>query len=369
MITKDMWFGRFEDNELTARYFEICSLTYEGKGEKHHILPRSMWPEYEFCDWNLVNLSVEDHYKVHEILPQVCLQDFDRQNMLFAWNMLNGKVKGLYGSESVERLRQMRIESLRGEGNPMFGTKGALSPNYGKKLDDETKLRNADASRKYSFERYTKDGVLVKTYDRISDVIADGFDKSLVFRATNGSTKSHRGFLWKRIPKLVRPQPKLESVEEKAKRHKLNISEGQTKYSYLQYDLSGKFLKMFLRSRDLVSEGYNNGSVDKCCTGLAKTHRGFQWRRVTKQNSIAVYPNIVPAKKQNKAYVSLMKKVCCIELDMVFCSLKEAARWLQPTNSKFVHGSVIGAAASGKNQSQAYGYHWKFLDTPPQPEV
>lgn len=282
MITKDMWFGRFEDNELTARYFEICSLVYEGKGEKHHILPRSMWPEYEFCDWNLVNLSVEDHYKVHEILPQVCLQDFDRQNMLFAWNMLNGKVKGLYGSESVERLRQMRIESLRGEGNPMFGTKGALSPNYGKKLDDETKLRNADASRKYSFERYTKDGVLVKTYDRISDVIADGFDKSLVFRATNGSTKSHRGFLWKRIPKLVHPQPKIVSIEEKLKQHKFNRSECQSKWSYVQMTKDGMFLQVFARLRDVVLAGFNRSHVDSCCRDRSKSHKGFKWRKIPK---------------------------------------------------------------------------------------
>lgn len=282
MITKEMWLGRFEDNELTANYFEICSVVHEGKGERHHILPRSMWPEYEFCDWNVVNLSVENHYKSHEILPQVCLDDFDRQNMLFAWNMLNGKVKGIYGSESVEVLRQMRIESLRGEGNPMFGTKGSLSPNFGKKRDEETKLRNADAARQYSFECYTKDGLLVKTYSRILDVLEDGFVKNLVFRAANGSTKSHKGFIWKRIPKLVRPSPKIVSIEEKLKRHKFNRSECQSKWSYVQMTKEGAFLQVFARLRDVVLAGFNRSHVDSCCQGRSKSHKGFRWRKIPK---------------------------------------------------------------------------------------
>lgn len=282
MITKEMWLGRFEDNELTAKYFEICSVVHEGKGERHHILPRSMWPEYEFCSWNLVNLSVEDHYKAHEVLPQICIVDFDRQNMLFGWNMLSGKTKGAYASEVAKELRKMRQDSLRGEGNPMFGTKGSLSPNFGKKIDAETKLRNSDASRKYSFERYTIDGELIKTYNRISDVIADGFNKNLVFRATNGSTKSHGGFIWKRIPKTVQPSPKIVSVEEKLKRHKFNRSECQSKWSYVQMTKEGAFLQVFARLLDVVLAGFNRSHVDSCCQGRSKSHKGFRWRKIPK---------------------------------------------------------------------------------------
>lgn len=32
----------------------------------HHIFPREQYPEYEWCDWNLISLSNEAHNKMHE---------------------------------------------------------------------------------------------------------------------------------------------------------------------------------------------------------------------------------------------------------------------------------------------------------------
>ena len=38
---------------------------FEEYSEKHHILPRSTFPEFENAEWNIVNLKYEDHRLVH----------------------------------------------------------------------------------------------------------------------------------------------------------------------------------------------------------------------------------------------------------------------------------------------------------------
>lgn len=38
--------------------------------ERHHILPKSMFPEYIKCKWNIVNLSYDNHVLAHEYLAR-----------------------------------------------------------------------------------------------------------------------------------------------------------------------------------------------------------------------------------------------------------------------------------------------------------
>ena len=32
----------------------------------HHIFPREDYPEYAYCDWNLISLSAEQHNRLHD---------------------------------------------------------------------------------------------------------------------------------------------------------------------------------------------------------------------------------------------------------------------------------------------------------------
>lgn len=32
----------------------------------HHLLPADIFPEYKFCEWNLISLSNEAHNKMHD---------------------------------------------------------------------------------------------------------------------------------------------------------------------------------------------------------------------------------------------------------------------------------------------------------------
>ena len=32
----------------------------------HHILPVEFFPEYAFCNWNLISVSIDEHNKLHD---------------------------------------------------------------------------------------------------------------------------------------------------------------------------------------------------------------------------------------------------------------------------------------------------------------
>lgn len=165
MISYDLIKDVFDlDNPLTLEYFELCSVAYEGKGEKHHILPQSICPEYSKDSWNIVNLSYQNHYRVHEILPQVCLRIGDYKKMLFAWRLLsNTRDEILLDSVTYSRLKEglrtansssnsalwgvklskercLKIsEGQKGENHWMFGKGKDAHPFYGRCHSEESK--------------------------------------------------------------------------------------------------------------------------------------------------------------------------------------------------------------------------------------
>lgn len=74
----------------TDQYLEIV-LNAEATGEKHHILPKSIWPEFEHLKWNIVVLSRLNHLKAHELLPMM-LEGMARRKMAFAWKMMSNRL-------------------------------------------------------------------------------------------------------------------------------------------------------------------------------------------------------------------------------------------------------------------------------------
>lgn len=157
----------FKINEQTSEYLSIVKSPHSGKGEKHHILPVSIWPEYETCEWNLVNLSYKNHYRVHCLLPDM-LEGEARASMLYAWNMMSGRHADCVDpAESYERFRielneiireantgrkwtdeqvETKRKAMMGEANHQYGKTGEQSvwcgkvgPNKGRDWSEETR--------------------------------------------------------------------------------------------------------------------------------------------------------------------------------------------------------------------------------------
>ncbi len=112
----------FIDCKETNEYMNIVSKNYLGKGEEHHILPESIYPEYSKCAWNIVNLKYEDHYRVHELLPFM-LSGKNKGSMLYAWNLMCGRTNGEFVDSSkyaeLRKLHSIRVSEQMRQYQPM----------------------------------------------------------------------------------------------------------------------------------------------------------------------------------------------------------------------------------------------------------
>lgn len=141
----------------TDEYLEIVSKPFCGKGEVHHILPESIYPELVDVSWNLVNLSYQDHYRVHELLPYMLVGQ-GKYKMLCAWNQMCGRTRGEFVDkeryaflkeefsknnpskrDDVKQLKKQKITKNWSDPDYRKAHSGENHPMYGKKMSEEHK--------------------------------------------------------------------------------------------------------------------------------------------------------------------------------------------------------------------------------------
>ncbi|CCI88737.1 MobE mobile endonuclease [Yersinia phage phiR1-RT] len=146
------WLGDLYDD-----YIEIVSRPPKTTNtEKHHILPRTIFPEYENSPGNIVVLDVLDHLLAHEILAKTK----DPKMILAFWFMFSYSERRysemtidikeeLLAKYTKARTEMKKVKSdwgktLVGEKNPFFGKhhgdyakRRASETHKGKKLTDE----------------------------------------------------------------------------------------------------------------------------------------------------------------------------------------------------------------------------------------
>jgi hypothetical protein len=277
MITKEMWEGVLEDSTETSEYFLLCSKNYSGVGEKHHILPKSIWPEYEFCDWNISRLSYRDHYKAHEILTKICLRRREREKMIKSWWIITNRFKCEFiDAEKYSELRELARKSISesmkgnlnnlgnrrsdetkrklseskvGEKNPMFGKTGDRHHLYGSKISEELKAKLADVARG-------------NTYRRGSTHTEEAR------RKISEAGKGNKRWLGKK------------HTEDSIKL----IRDRKSKYKYLQYSTVGDLIKVFEYPSSFEGSPFTyNGVRQAARTDKPARHMGFIWKREIRQ--------------------------------------------------------------------------------------
>lgn len=134
------------------------SKPYDGKGEKHHILPKSIYPQFIKSKWNIVNLRLQDHYIAHYLLTK-CTKDEYLKSSLQAWVVMTAK--GRYEKIATpDEYAEYKIElskRLSGEGNPMYGK--THSEEVRKKLSEVNLGREwTDEMRKNASKRMSGEG-------------------------------------------------------------------------------------------------------------------------------------------------------------------------------------------------------------------
>jgi hypothetical protein len=98
----------FLSNKYTKWYMNIVSSEcITGYTEKHHILPKCLFPEYKNCSWNIIKLSGRKHFIVHMLLPKM----FNRNTASYG-KMLTAGLRMKNGSSNQERYTNSRLYEI-----------------------------------------------------------------------------------------------------------------------------------------------------------------------------------------------------------------------------------------------------------------
>jgi hypothetical protein len=184
----------FLDNKYTKWYMELISKECDDDYvEKHHILPRSLYPEFTKCKWNIVKLSARKHFIAHMLLYRMFEHNSKGYGtMLKATTMMNmhntdnrymnsrlyetAKIKcSKYVSETQrwsEEHKKKISEKLKGI------VRGPMSEESKKKMVASKKAKHVPKIW------MNKDGIQTKViYENINDYLLNGW--------TKGTSKKH----------------------------------------------------------------------------------------------------------------------------------------------------------------------------------
>lgn len=99
------------------QYRQAHPLADDVFGEKHHIYPKSLFPQFEHSEWNIVKLTPQEHYDCHELLVKWFEEEDDKnayEKMVYAWNQISHTRKGIaINAEQYAELREKFIEVVR----------------------------------------------------------------------------------------------------------------------------------------------------------------------------------------------------------------------------------------------------------------
>lgn len=100
--------------------------------------------------------------------------------------------KSQTGRKHPDDVKEKIRKANEGENNPAYGMgdrqRGKDNPMWGK-----------ESPTRKSVQQYTKEGVFIKEYDYISQVVEDGYNIGNVCNCANNKAnyKTHKGFIWK----------------------------------------------------------------------------------------------------------------------------------------------------------------------------
>lgn len=110
-------------------------------GERHHIKPRSLFPELAKSKDNIVKLTYREHYICHWLLTKI-YPSKEMTNAFWLFHSLN-KHKDYFNSHAYEESRSLwaklnsDMHHLFGKRNGMYGKRGVNNPTYGRKYSNE----------------------------------------------------------------------------------------------------------------------------------------------------------------------------------------------------------------------------------------
>ena len=136
------WLG-----DLADEYLSVVTKPPKTKyTEKHHILPKSLFPEYETVPENIVSLDILDHLNAHEILAKTK----DPKMIMAFWIMFSSSKRrklDLSNDELKIKYEKARIEMKRVKSEWGKSRVGKLNPFFGKHHGEYAKRRVSETHK------------------------------------------------------------------------------------------------------------------------------------------------------------------------------------------------------------------------------
>lgn len=125
--------------------------------------------------------------------------------------------------------------------------------------------------RKFVFDQYTRDGVFVKTWNSVEDIILKNpsYKWQNIYSVCNGYKSTYMNFQWvKRLPGVE----KINSIKPKPK----------GKYFFEQWSIDNKFIKKWESTKDIITENpnFNRNLIYRTANGYHASYKGFKWIKV-----------------------------------------------------------------------------------------
>ena len=157
------WLG-----DLADEYLSVVTKPPKTKyTEKHHILPKSLFPEYETVPENIVSLDILDHLNAHEILAKTK----DPKMIMAFWIMFSSSKRrklDLSNDELKIKYEKARIEMKRVKSEWGKSRVGKLNPFFGKHHGEYAKRRASEThkGKKLSKEHTKSFGQAQKVFQK-----------------------------------------------------------------------------------------------------------------------------------------------------------------------------------------------------------
>lgn len=118
----------------------------EGKFQKHHIIPRCFYRkkglEIDNSETNLVNLTREEHQKVHQ-LAALCAKEIVHNELIWANYLMHGQRD--YSLNSTDEFRKKISEASKGRTHSEEARKKMSEAKKGKALSEETRRKVSES--------------------------------------------------------------------------------------------------------------------------------------------------------------------------------------------------------------------------------
>jgi hypothetical protein len=205
-------------NKYTKWYLSLVSSdSDDAYTEKHHILPRSLFPEYKNCKWNIVKLSARKHFMAHMLLCKMLAKNNNNYGKMLSAAMrmkccnksqqikrkfyVNSRIfeimrieysQYLTGKTMQEKTKKLISEKLTGI------VRGAMSEEAKLKMIATKKLRHVNKIWMHKDSEQTK-VVLEKVDDYLNDGWSKGVSRKHITEEFKNKLSTKTSDQWKKL--------------------------------------------------------------------------------------------------------------------------------------------------------------------------